>query len=109
MRGCTGHNDYRGWWSSRFDAQIIFYDPAQLAQVASGTLEPWEPQPYASLDIDEVLYFNPPEWELDSLGRGDQRRMRIGAMAYNRASDLLYILELFGDEAKPIVHVWYMQ
>lgn len=109
MRGCTGHNDYRGWWSARFDAQIIFYDPAVLAQVAAGTLEPWEPQPYASLDIDEFLYFNPPEWDLDALGRGDQRRMRIGDVAYDRAHDRLYVLELFGDEAKPVVHVWVIQ
>jgi hypothetical protein len=106
LRGCQGHNDYRGWWSARFDAQIILYDPAQLAQVAAGTLEPWEPQPYATLDIDEHLYLDPPEWELDTLGRGDQRRMRIGDVAYDRANDLLYVLELYADGAKPVVHVW---
>ena len=35
LTGCAGHNDYRGWWSSRFTAQIILYNPADLAQVAA--------------------------------------------------------------------------
>ena len=100
---CVTH---RGWWSSRFDAQFILYDPADLAQVASGTMEPWEPQPYASIDIDEHLYLDPPEWDLFALGWGDQRRNRIGPTAYDRDSNLLYVLELFGEESKPVVHVW---
>lgn len=29
---CQGHNDYRGWWSSAFEAQFILYDPADLAR-----------------------------------------------------------------------------
>ncbi len=96
----------RGWWSSRFNAQIIFYDPAQLAGVAAGTLEAWQPQPYARLDIDEFLLNQPPEWDRQMLGWGDQRRFRIGDVAYDRENGHLYILELFGDGAKPVVHVW---
>jgi hypothetical protein len=106
---CEGHNDYRGWWSSRFDAQFILYDPADLAQVAAGEMEPWEPQPYASLDIDEYLFLNPAGVETGVLGTGVQRRYRIGAVAYDRSNDLLYVLELFADEAKPVVHVWQVQ
>ncbi|HNT75366.1 MAG TPA: hypothetical protein PKH77_10140 [Anaerolineae bacterium] len=106
LRGCEGHNDYRGWWSTRFDAQIVFYDPDDLARVAAGTLEPWGPQPYATLALDDYLYLNPPAWELDNVGRGDQRRMRIGDVAYDRERGRLYVLELFADEAKPVVHVW---
>lgn len=56
---CEGHNDYRGWWSNRFDVQFIFYDPADLARVAGGEMASWDPQPYASLDIDEYLFLNP--------------------------------------------------
>jgi hypothetical protein len=103
---CAGHNDYRGWWSSRFDAQFILYDPADLARVAAGAMEPWEPQPYASLDIDDDLFLNPAGVEPEMLGTGVQRRSRIGAVAYDRANGLLYVLELFADEAKPVVHVW---
>ena len=106
---CEGHNDTRGWWSARFDAQFILYDPAELAQAAVGAIAPWEPQPYASLDIDDTLFLNPAGIEPDMLGTGVQRRFRIGAVAYDRGNDLLYVLELFADQAKPVVHVWRVQ
>ena len=96
----------RGWWGTRFDAQIIFYDPANLAKVARGEMAAWEPQPYAFLDLDEHLYLSPPEWERISLGWGDQRRYRIGDIAYDRQNNLLYVLELFADGAAPVVHIW---
>lgn len=99
----------RGWWSNRFDAQIILYDPDDLIGVAQGKLESWQPQPYAVLDIDEYLYLSAPEWDEVDLGWGDQRRNRIGEVAYDRQSGILYVLELYADEAKPIVHVWSIQ
>jgi hypothetical protein len=100
---------YRGWWSTRFDAQFILYDPADLAEVAAGTMESWEPQPYASLDIDEYLVLDPPEWDLMAVGWSDQRRNRIGPTAYDRDSNLLYVLEQYGEGAKPVVHVWRVE
>jgi hypothetical protein len=103
---CPGHNSYRGWWSARFDAQLILYDPADLARVAAGQMASWQPQPYAAVDIDERLYLNPAGIEQEMLGAGVQRRFRIGDVAYDRAHDLLYVLELFADEARPVVHVW---
>ncbi len=96
----------RGWWSTRFDAQFLLYDPADLACVAAGELEAWEPQPYTLLDIDEHLYLDPPVWDEVTLGWGDQRRYRIGAVAYDRQNGLLYVLELYADGGKPVVHVW---
>ncbi|MBN2392423.1 MAG: hypothetical protein JXR84_16960 [Anaerolineae bacterium] len=99
----------RGWWSTRFDAQFILYDPAQLAQVAAGQLESWMPQPYAIIDLDEHLYLNPPEWDVIMLGWGDQRRNRIGAVAFDRAGGRLYVLELYADGGKPVVHVWQVE
>ena len=99
----------RGWWSNRFDAEIIFYDPADLAKVAAGEIQAWEPQPYAVLDIDEYLFLNPPEWDEVMLGWGDQRRYRIGDAAFDRQNGLLYVLEMFTDEAKPVVHVWRLE
>ncbi len=97
---------YRGWWSTRFDAQLILFDPADLARVAAGELEPWQPQPYAALDIDAHLYLNPPQWDVVNVGEGDQRRYRIGAAAYDRDNGYLYVLGLYADGAKPVVHVW---
>jgi len=106
LNGCVGHSGYRGWWSSRYDAQIILYDPADLAQVALGEIESSTPQPYTSIDIDDRLLLNPTGVESDLLGTGDQRRYRIGAVAYDSSNDLIYVLELFADGARPVVHVW---
>jgi hypothetical protein len=109
LEGCAQHSDYRGWWSSRFDARFILYDPADLAQVATGQANPWMPQPYASLDIDDQLFLNPSGIETDMLGTGAQRRFRLGDVTYDRANGLLYVLELYADNAKPMVHVWRVQ
>ncbi len=108
LHECAGHNGFRGWWSSRFDAQFILYDPADLARVATGELQPWEPQPYAVIDIDDHLFL-PAGIEEEMLGRGDQRRHRIGDVAYDRQHGLLYVLELYADEAQPVVHVWRVE
>lgn len=97
---------YRGWWSTRFDAQFILYDTADLAQVAAGTMESWEPQPYASLDIDEHLFLNPSGIDIINYGSGDQRRFRILDVTFDRSNSLLYVLEEAADGAKPVVHVW---
>jgi hypothetical protein len=106
---CAGHTSERGWWSTHFDAQFILYNPADLARVATGQIQSWEPQPYASLDIDEHLFLNPAGIEQNSLGAGDQRRYRIGDITFDRSNGLLYVLERFADGAKPVVHVWRIQ
>lgn len=105
---CQDHNDYRGWWSSGFEAQIILYNPAELARVAKGEIEPWEPQPYSAISIEDYLFHNPDVVEPDILGTGVQRRMRIGDVAFDRENGLIYVLELFADGAKPVVHVWQL-
>ncbi len=101
---CSGHNGNRGWWSDRFEAQFILYDPGDLADVAAGRKKPYEPQPYAAVSLDNYLYLNSPEETM--LGSGKQRRHRIGAVAYDRRGDLLYVMEPHADGAKPVVHVW---
>ncbi len=87
-------------------ARFILYNPADLANVASGKNNTWTPQPYAYLDIDSHLYLNPAGIEPDMIGTGVQRRYRISEITYDRANNLLYVLELFADEARPVVHVW---
>jgi len=109
MTECNNHTSQRGWWSTRFDAQFILYDPGDLLGVASGELESWEPQPYTVIDIDEQLFFGSAEWDIDWLGAGDQRRFRIGEVAYDRTNGYLYVLELYGDGVRPLVHVWQVQ
>ena len=104
--GCEGYStEARGWWSSRFDAQMLFYDPAHLLAVAHGELSADAPQPYAVLDLDEDLFvFDTVEGPM--LGFGDQRRYRLGETAYDRERNLLYVVERFVEEARPVIHVW---
>jgi hypothetical protein len=103
---CQGYlEESRGWWSSRFDAQLIFYNPADFAAVVSGAMAPHDPQPYGVLDIDEHLFL-PETAETSNFGIGDQRRYRVGEMAYDRERGLLYVFEHFADGAKPVIHVW---
>lgn len=106
---CVG---LRGWWTERWETQIIFYDPADLEKVAAGTLNPWDPQPYACMSIDEHMFLNTPQGALDDMGTGWQRRYRLGAVAYDRTNNLLYVTELFADSDggdQPVVHVWKVQ
>ncbi|MBZ0300878.1 MAG: hypothetical protein K8J31_14100 [Anaerolineae bacterium] len=109
LQGCSGHNDYRGWWSSAFSAQFILYNPDDLAQVAMGQMEPHEPQPYARVDLEPYLLHNPDEVEREMLGTGVQQRGRIGDVAYDRVNQLLYVLELYAEGAQPVVHVWQIR
>lgn len=106
---CFDHTSNRGWWSSSFNACFMLYDPSDLARVALGQMEPWEPQPYACIELDNHLFLNPAAVELEMLGAGPQRRYRLGDVAYDRENGLLYILELFADEAGPVVHVFSVQ
>jgi hypothetical protein len=106
LTGCEGHVSERGWWSTQFAAQFILYNPTDLGRVADGQMKSWEPQPYTTVDIEPYLFHNPTGVDPDSLGTGNQRRYRIGSVAYDRTNGILYVLELFADEAKPVVHVW---
>ncbi len=89
----------RGFWAEEYQAQIIFYDPAQLVAVANGELESWQPQPYAMLDLTEYL-FAP---ELDF---ANYKRDFIGAIAFDREHGRLYVIERLADDAKSVIHVW---
>jgi hypothetical protein len=88
--------DQRGWWSTGFEGQIVFYDPAELAAVARGEMEPYEPQPYATLQIDQYLY------DIDFT----QPWYHVGAASFDRERGLLYLFEPLADEDKSLIHVW---
>ena len=96
----------RGWWATSWQAQLILYNPADFASVAAGSMASWEPQPYATINIEDFLFHNPAGIDIDSMGEGVQRRFKVGSAAFDRASGMLYVLELFADGPKPVVHVW---
>ncbi|NQV13525.1 MAG: VCBS repeat-containing protein [Parcubacteria group bacterium] len=87
----------RGWWSSSFIGQIVFYDPADLVAVAQGEQQSYEPQPYATLSIEDLLYYTP------------TTEMRyIGGVTFDRERGILYIAEYRGDQEneRPLIHAW---
>jgi hypothetical protein len=94
--------DNRGFWADDYEAQMIFYDPAELAAVAAGQMETWEPQPYAVMSIEPVLY--DPDINL-----AEYRRDLLAAAAFDRANGFLYVIERLADEYKSVVHVWGLQ
>lgn len=106
LTGCEGATSYRGWWSARFEAWLIFFDPADLARVALGEMEPHEPQPYTTLTLDEFLFMNPADIEVENLGWDVQRRYRLGSVAFDREGSRLFVMELFADGAQPVIHVF---
>ncbi len=90
----------RGWWSDTFEGWFLFYDPNDLAKVAQGALQPWEPQPYAHLNIDEYLYYV-------SFG---QEKQHVGACCYDSENCLFYLFESGrGEGERTLVHVWRLQ
>jgi len=89
----------RGWWSTSLIGQMLFYDPADLAAVARGEMATYGPQPYATLNVDDVLYHIASE----------QQKYHLGAAAFDRERGLLYVFEPFGDGDKPLVHVWRVE
>jgi hypothetical protein len=92
------HNE-RGYWADSIRAQILFYDPTDLAAVVQGTKQSWEPQPYATLDISDYL-FDPgyDYWR--------QKRLSLGASCFDRERGFLYVFERRADDEKSIIHVW---
>lgn len=94
--------DNRGWWCDSIRAQIIFYDPADLAAVADGLLETWQPQPYATQDINNVLFdpgFDFPRY----------KRWSLGAICFDGQHGHLFIVERRADEEKSLIHVWQVR
>lgn len=91
--------DGRGFWSDDFEAQILFYDPADLAAVARGEIEPWQPQPYAALSIDQHLF--------DTDDEPIVKVERIGGVTFDAANGLLYIIEPIAiEDTYDIIHVF---
>ncbi|HEY9075926.1 MAG TPA: hypothetical protein VIO61_05245 [Anaerolineaceae bacterium] len=86
----------RGWWADRFEAQIIFYDPADLAAVARGIIPSWQPQPYAVLSLAPYLYHV----------KSTQVRYQVGDIAFDAQHGFIYVMELLVDADKPIIHVF---
>ncbi len=93
--------DQRGWWSENIAAQMIFFDPNDLAAVAAGRARSWEPQPYATLPLDEHL-FDP------GFHHERAKRYSVGAACFDRERGLLYVCERMvpAEQERSVIHVW---
>lgn len=97
--GCTQYNHgYHNLGGHK--PYMLFYNPDDLAAVADGTMQPYEPQPYAVLD-GGVYAFN----QFSLCGAA-----AFAGAAYDREHQLLYVAEagIDGnyDPKKPIIHVF---
>ncbi len=92
-------HDDRGWWADSLFAVFYFYDPDDFAAVAAGTMEPGEPQPYATMRVVDYLYNV--DWH--------QQKYQLGACAYDPERRFFYVFEYLADEDKPLCHVWHIQ
>ncbi len=91
--------DDRGWWSEDIEAQIIFYNPDELAAVARGEMATWDPQPYAVMSLDDLLFDTGFDYER-------QKRYLVGAVSFDRERGYLYIVERRADEERSLIHVF---
>jgi hypothetical protein len=86
----------RGWWSTGFVGELLFYDPADLAAVAAGSLAADQPQPYAVLPIDDLLF---------AVG-SSQEKYHVAAVAFDRQRGRLFVVEPRANGDNSIIHVW---
>lgn len=95
--------DNRGYWAEDFRAQMLFYDPKDLAAVASGKMKTWQPRPYAVMDLSPYLF--DPDYNKDDLIR--YKRDFVNSACFDRKNGLLYIMEPVVDEdGRGVVHVF---
>ncbi|MBI2567117.1 MAG: hypothetical protein HYV63_08820 [Candidatus Schekmanbacteria bacterium] len=99
----TRTSDTRGPTATEREASLYFYDPDDLAKVAEGQLDQWEPQPYAVYDFKGILF-----------GGTDRRFPQIGAIAYDADNGYLYFIESNSDntdgeaayQKRSMIYVW---
>jgi hypothetical protein len=72
-------------------AWVWAYDCNDLAKVAAGTLQPWEPVPYATWELGSDFYSWLP---------------RLSGAAYDPDGQRLFIAQTRGDGDSPLIHVY---
>jgi hypothetical protein len=78
-----------GYYSTFSKPSFMFYDPKDLEAVVKGLKQPYEPQPYAVIDVGKYLFNDEPI---------------VKSCAYDRQNGLLYVFEY--NQEQPIIHVW---
>ncbi|RJP64787.1 MAG: T9SS C-terminal target domain-containing protein [Ignavibacteriales bacterium] len=88
--------DGKGWKGHNMQPMIIFYNPSNLAQVAAGTIQSYDPQPYAAFRINKNLFFGPEH--------------EIFSATFDSQNKILYIAEFVRDpDGRLIIHAWQVE
>ncbi len=78
--------------------QVWAYDMLDLAAVKAGTMNKWEPVPYAVAELGDIPYYNDSE-------------VRLGGVGYDRTNKKLYIAQPKGEQGGsyqtwPLIYVY---
>lgn len=85
--------DGKGWRAHNRQPMIVLYNPDDLAAAAAGTLQPWQPQPYAALRLPENLFFG--------------ANHEIFSATFDSENRILYVVEFVREaEGSLVVHGW---
>jgi hypothetical protein len=88
--------DGKGHRANHYTPMIILYDPVQLAAVASGSINSYEPQPYAALRLDTSIFYG--------------RSKIIKSASFDPINKILYAVEADAlQEGENLIHVWKLQ
>ena len=93
--GCGG----KGYHAEPYYGCILFYDPFLLAKAAQGAIAPNQIQPYAALNVEDIVF------------KQGCRRGILGGCAFDADRKILYVMEKFVEgyyARKPIVHVFQL-
>ena len=88
----------KGYHCTPYEPQILFYDPADLAAVARGELEPWRVVPYRIWRPQEHLWSTCDGY--------------LNGIAFDHQHKILYLLQYGADrvtntyESYPLIHVF---
>ena len=90
---------YKGYHGDPYEPRMAFYDPADLASVVEGDVDPWDVLPYLEWDPSEYIV-KTCDGEL------------TGAV-YDEENRLFYVLHVgadtVGGESQPLVYVWRVE
>lgn len=89
--GVQGFHDLNG-----YRPYMLFYDPEELGKVALGQLASHIPQPYAAINLNDLLVFKI---------TASCQRYHLSALTFDPSSRILYATESSRGDY-PVVHAW---
>lgn len=99
----TSSGQIRGPMATQRQVSLYLYNPDDLAKVASGELQPWQPQPYQIVDL-----------KADLMGGLSERETNAGAIAFDSENGFLYMIQSNADTSwgtqgynrRSLIYVW---